>query len=79
MKLLCILIIAFQILKIKIIICSSNNDFIKGTFISKSVLLNYLEVSANDSMRIDHLNQFLSAKIYQLSEKINLMLIPELR
>lgn len=79
MKFLFILIIILKIYNITTINCSSNNETTKRTFISKSVSLNYIQIAINDTMRIEYLNQFLSTKIYQHNEKINLMLIPEIR
>ena len=79
MKFLFILIIILKIYIITTINCSSNNETTKRTFISKSVSLNYIQIAINDTMRIEYLNQFLSTKIYQHNEKINLMLIPEIR
>ena len=79
MKLLFILIIILKIYNITTINCLSNNETTKRTFISKSVSLNYIQIAINDTMRIEYLNQFLSTKIYQHNEKINLMLIPEIR
>jgi hypothetical protein len=79
MKLLFILIIILKLYNITTINCSSNNETTKRTFISKSVSLNYIQIAINDTMRIEYLNQFLSTKIYQHNEKINLMLIPEIR
>ena len=79
MKLLFILIIILKLYNITTINCTSNNETTKRTFISKSVSLNYIQIAINDTMRIEYLNQFLSTKIYQHNEKINLMLIPEIR
>jgi len=73
MKLLFILIIILKLYNITTINCSSNNET------TKSVSLNYIQIAINDTMRIEYLNQFLSTKIYQHNEKINLMLIPEIR
>lgn len=43
------------------------------------MLSDYLQLHVNDSYRTELLNRFLSAKIYYNSEKINLMIVPEMR
>ena len=40
---------------------------------------NFIEIAINDSSRFEKLTKFLSAKAHLNSEKINLMVIPDLR